>query len=58
MDGTAPNWQNDRFPGTSSFVVELPEAGNVRPRRSAFAVDQLAAELTGAPVPDLWWMGR
>lgn len=24
MDGTAPNWQNHRFPGTSSFVVELP----------------------------------
>jgi protein MpaA len=24
LAGTAPNWQNDRFPGTSSFVVELP----------------------------------
>jgi len=23
-DGTAPNWQNHRFPGTSAFVVELP----------------------------------
>ncbi len=23
-DGTAPNWQNHRFPGASSFVVELP----------------------------------
>ena len=22
--GTAPNWQNHRFPGTSSFVIELP----------------------------------
>lgn len=22
--GTAPNWQNHRFPGSSSFVVELP----------------------------------
>ena len=22
--GTAPNWQNHRFPGESSFVVELP----------------------------------
>jgi protein MpaA len=22
--GTAPNWQNHNFPGTSSFVVELP----------------------------------
>jgi murein peptide amidase A len=24
MDGTAPNWQNRRFPGTASVVVELP----------------------------------
>jgi protein MpaA len=24
MAGTAPNWQNHRFPGTASFVVELP----------------------------------
>jgi murein peptide amidase A len=23
LDGTAPNWQNRRFPGTSSYVVEL-----------------------------------
>jgi protein MpaA len=23
MNGTAPNWQNHRFPGTTSFVVEL-----------------------------------
>jgi len=23
-DGTAPNWQNHRFPGAASFVVELP----------------------------------
>jgi murein peptide amidase A len=23
-DGTAPNWQNHTFPGTASFVVELP----------------------------------
>ena len=23
--GTAPNWQNHRFPGSSSFVVELPQ---------------------------------
>lgn len=22
--GTGPNWQNHHFPGTSSFVVELP----------------------------------
>jgi murein peptide amidase A len=31
--GTAPNWQNHRFPGTSSFVVELP-AGRL-PARDA-----------------------
>jgi murein peptide amidase A len=24
LAGTAPNWQNHRFPGTSSFVVEFP----------------------------------
>ena len=24
LAGTAPNWQNHRFPGTASFVVELP----------------------------------
>jgi protein MpaA len=24
LAGTAPNWQNQRFPGTASFVVELP----------------------------------
>jgi protein MpaA len=24
LRGTAPNWQNHHFPGTSSFVVELP----------------------------------
>jgi protein MpaA len=30
--GTASNWQNHRFPGTASFVVELP-AGPVPPER-------------------------
>jgi murein peptide amidase A len=29
--GTAPNWQNHRFPGTASFVVELPR-GQIPPR--------------------------
>ena len=24
MDGTAPNWQNHRFPGSAAYVVELP----------------------------------
>ena len=32
--GSAPNWQNDRFPGTSSFVVELP-AGPLSPEEVA-----------------------
>jgi hypothetical protein len=43
--GTGPNWQNHRFPGTSSFVVELapgqltPPAAN----RHARAVLELIA---------------
>jgi protein MpaA len=45
MDGTAPNWQNDRFPGTSSFVVELPEEGDANPGRAGLAVFRLAGEL-------------
>jgi murein peptide amidase A len=28
--GTAPNWQNHRFPGAASFVVELPQ-GRLQP---------------------------
>jgi hypothetical protein len=32
--GSAPNWQNHRFPGTSSFVVELP-AGPLPPAAAA-----------------------
>lgn len=32
--GTAPNWQNHRFPGTASFVVELP-AGQLAPTAAA-----------------------
>ena len=44
LDGTAPNWQNHRFPGTSSFVVELAhgrlsEAGATR---HAAAIETLA----------------
>ncbi|MGH2996696.1 MAG: penicillin-insensitive murein endopeptidase, partial [Gaiellaceae bacterium] len=42
--GTAPNWQNHRFPGTSSFVVELP-SGPLPPRalqRHADAVVSVA----------------
>jgi protein MpaA len=42
--GTASNWQNHRFPGTASFVVELP-AGPVPPSRIAVwvrAIRQIA----------------
>jgi protein MpaA len=35
--GTASNWQNHKFPGTASFVVELP-AGPVPPDRIAIWV--------------------
>ena len=44
--GTAANWQNHRFPGTASFVVELP-AGPVPPSRIARwvrAIRQIAVE--------------
>jgi len=42
--GTAPNWQNHRFRGTSSFVVELAagELGDRRARRHAAAARELA----------------
>jgi protein MpaA len=45
--GTAPNWQNHRFPGSSSFVVELP-AGRLRSGlegRLAVGLDRLAREV-------------
>jgi murein endopeptidase len=32
--GTAPNWQNHRFPGESAFVVELP-SGSLSPGAAA-----------------------
>jgi len=32
-EGTAPNWQNHRFPGTSSFVIELPPGALGEPLR-------------------------
>ena len=33
-DGTATRWQNRRFPGAASFVVELP-AGSLSPSEVA-----------------------
>ena len=45
--GTAPNWQNHRFPGTASFVVELPRdrPGAVTGSRLDRAVDRIAREV-------------
>jgi protein MpaA len=45
--GTAPNWQNHRFPGTSSFVVELAPGSlpEHRVARHAYAVTKLARVL-------------
>jgi protein MpaA len=40
--GSASNWQNHAFPGTASFVVELP-AGTVPPARAARWVRALRA---------------
>jgi hypothetical protein len=34
LHGTAPNWQNHRFPGAASFVVELPR-GTLGPAAAA-----------------------
>ncbi len=46
LAGTAPNWQNHRFPGTASFVVELPLGTPTIPaaRRYGGAVWQLARD--------------
>lgn len=43
--GTAPNWQNHRFRGSSSFVVELPSGG-------------LSRELERRLEAALVWLGR
>jgi hypothetical protein len=44
LAGTAPHWQNRAFPGTASFVVELPagELPDERARRHARAILALA----------------
>lgn len=45
--GTAPHWQNTRFPGTASFVVELPR-GKLAPGEGARldrALDLLGREV-------------
>lgn len=45
LAGTAPNWQNHHFPGTSSFVVELPpgELSLTAARRDANAILRIAS---------------
>jgi protein MpaA len=43
--GTAPNWQNHRFPGASSFVVELP-AGPLSARAAERHVRAIVALAT------------
>ena len=47
LAGTAPNWQNHSFAGTSSFVVELPSAGRVHADRHGRALLGLAGGLLG-----------
>jgi murein peptide amidase A len=44
LPGSAPNWQNHRFPGTSSFVVELAPG----PLSSEAAFDHASAVLAAA----------
>jgi protein MpaA len=45
LHGTAPNWQNHRYPGAASFVVELPAGslGTAAVARHARAVRLLLA---------------
>jgi hypothetical protein len=45
--GSAPNWQNHAFPGTASFVVELPRdrPGAVSEARLDRVVDTIAREV-------------
>jgi protein MpaA len=45
LAGTAPNWQNHAFPGTSSFVVELPPGPASPPAvaRHVAAIGQIAS---------------
>ncbi|MGH3011847.1 MAG: DUF2817 domain-containing protein [Gaiellaceae bacterium] len=52
-NGTAPNWQNHRFPDAASFVVELP-AGSLtagRAARHARAVRGLLSPRSAVPGP-------
>jgi hypothetical protein len=45
LAGTAPNWQNHRFPGASSFVVEITDRrplSGAEATRHAAAIEALA----------------
>jgi murein peptide amidase A len=49
--GSATNWENHTFPGTTAFVVELPHSvGDALVTRATAAVRTLAAELAGLNV--------
>jgi protein MpaA len=49
--GTAPNWQNHRFPGTAAFVVETPRGklGDSLRERLTAALSSLGEELGEDP---------
>jgi protein MpaA len=51
LDGTAPHWQNTAFPGTTSFVVELPygSLSAADARRHARAILRVAGVPAVAP---------
>lgn len=51
LSGTAPNWQNHRFPGTASFVVELPPGP--LPKDDALGIGGAIARLVGYRPRDL-----
>jgi murein peptide amidase A len=51
LPGTAPNWQNHRFPGTASFVVELPPGP--LPHDDAVHIGAAVARLVRIPPRDL-----
>lgn len=48
LSGTAPNWQNHRFPGAASFVVELPRGplGDALVQRLGQAVVRLGRKVS------------
>jgi protein MpaA len=49
--GTGPNWQNHRFPGTASFVVETPRGrlGDSLRTRLTYALSQLGEQVGEDP---------